>query len=344
MPRLRRTGPHEKGISRQRRGRGFTYRAVDGGRVSIDDLQRIKSLAIPPAWIEVWICPFPNGHVQATGIDQAGRRQYLYHPFWTSQRAQDKDRRVLRLAEALPSARQEVTAALDSDALERDQVLAASFRLLDLGFFRIGSEQYAKRYGTYGLATLRREDVLVRGESVHFEFTGKHGIQVSRRIVDPSLARILKRLLARKDHENPELLAWREGRHWVDVRSFDINEYLKTLLAEDFTAKDFRSWHGTVLAAAALSLASTTGQPWKSVSQTKRKQMIAHAAREVGHYLGNTPAVARSSYIHHGVVENFHKGRVIDVSLLDEGAVAGSPATHGQVETETLRLLAKTKQ
>jgi len=344
MPRLRRTGPHERGIRRRRRGRGFSYLAEDGGRVSDDDLQRITALVIPPAWTEVWICPFANGHVQATGIDQAGRRQYLYHPYWTSQRSRDKDRRVLRLAEELPSAREAAAATLDSSALDRDQVLAASFRLLDLGFFRVGSEQYAKRYGTYGLATVRREDVRVRGESVHFDFTGKHGILVSRRIVDPSLARILKQLLARKDSENPELLAWREGRQWIDVRSSDINQYLKTLLAGDFTAKDFRSWHGTVLAAAALSLATSTGRPWRSVSQAKRKQMIAHAAREVGRYLGNTPAVARSSYIHHGVVENFHKGRVIDVSVLDKGAVTGSPANHGPVEKETLHLLAKTKR
>lgn len=342
MPRLRRTGPHEKGMTRLRRGRGFRYLAEDGQRVSVDDLQRIKSLAIPPAWNEVWICPFPNGHIQATGIDQAGRRQYIYHSLWTTQRARDKDRRVLRLAKALPSARREAAVAIEADALGREQVLAASFRLLDLGLFRIGSEQYAKRYGTYGLATVRRDDVRVRGDSVLFEFTGKHGIQVSRRIVDPALAQILKGLLARKDDGNPELLAWREGRQWVDVRSSDINEYLKTLLAEDFTAKDFRSWHGSVLAAVALSLVSTGSQPWSSVTQTKRKQMIAHAAREVGHYLGNTPAVARSSYIHHGVVDNFYNGRVIDASLLDEGAVAGSPATHGLVEEETLRLLART--
>jgi len=344
MPRLRRTQLAGPGISRRARGRGFSYIGRGGEAVRNSDLDRIKSLAIPPAWREVWICPYENGHIQACGLDQAGRRQYLYHPSWTEQRSKDKDRRVLRLAEALPKARDSAEARLESESLDRDTVLAASFRLLDLGFFRIGSEQYAKRNGTYGLATLRREDVRVRGDAVHFEFTGKHRIHVSRRIVDPQLASLLKRLLARRDTENPELLAWRESRTWQDVRSADINEYLRTLLAGDFSAKDFRSWHGTVLAAAALSLVSTTGQSITSVSKTKRNQMIAHAAREVGHYLGNTPAVARSSYIHHGIVANFHKGRVIDVSLLDEGAIAGSPATHGPVESETLRLLTKVRR
>ena len=262
MPRLRRAQIDGPGIRRRARGRGFSYVTARGQPLNNGDLERIRSLVIPPAWREVWICPYENGHIQACGLDQAGRRQYLYHPLWTQQRSKDKDRRVVRLAQALPAARETTATRLKSNDLDRDNVLAVSFRLLDLGFFRVGSEQYAKRYGSYGLATLRRDDVRVRGESVHFEFTGKHGIHVSRRIVDPTLARLLKRLLARSDN-NPELLAWRDGRQWQDLRSADINQYLKTLLSDDFTAKDFRTWHGSVLAAVALSLASTAKHPVK---------------------------------------------------------------------------------
>ncbi|MEO8330697.1 MAG: DNA topoisomerase IB, partial [Candidatus Nanopelagicales bacterium] len=290
MPRLRRSDLNAAGLRRSKRGKGFTYLASDGRAVSSDDLERIRKLVIPPAWQEVWISPHAHGHIQATGVDAAGRRQYLYHPHWRIQRDLAKHERVLTLATALPEARIRVAEGLELSTPDYERTMAAAFRLLDVGFFRVGSEQYAQRHGTFGLATLQRSDVSVRGDTVRFSFVGKHSIPVSRRIIDPPLAQVVRSLLRRRD-DNPELLAWREGRRWQDVASGDINEYVRSVTGADYTAKDFRTWHGTVLAATALAVSQGAAD-----DPGKAKRAIRRAIVEVASYLGNTPAVARGSY------------------------------------------------
>jgi len=333
MTRLRPAQLQAPGIRRVKSGRGFRFVGPGDRKPSVSSLKRAKSLAIPPAWTEVWVCPDPAGHIQAVGQDQAGRRQYIYHPDWVEARTADKHARVVRLARQLPEARLLVSESMAERRLSREQVLAAAIKLLHLGFFRIGSEQYAVRHGTYGLATLLRDDVKVRGSAITFEFVGKHGIHVERRIIDPSLASLV-RSLKRRDDPNPELLAWRTGHSWHDVNSRDINHFVQELFGEEFTAKDFRTWHGTVLAAAALSLSSPKG-----LTDNRKRQIVVHATREVAHYLGNTPAVARRSYIDHAIIEHFYAGRTISISALEGGADGDGPATHGAVEAETLRLL-----
>ena len=334
MPRLRRSNPNAPGIRRRRRGNGFSYVDVAGAVVSEGaDRDRIKTLVIPPAWREVWICADPLGHIQATGVDDAGRRQYVYHPDWRIERDLAKHQRVLGLATALPEARTKVATDLLLDAPVIDRTLAAAFRLLDVGFFRVGSEQYAQRHGTFGLATLLRADVTTSGDAVRFAFLGKHSIPVNRRIIDRDLARVVRSLLRRRD-SNPELLAWRDGKRWVDVRSSDINEYVQSVTGADYTAKDFRTWHGTVLAAAALAVSRGASNDPKSCQRAVRRAVV-----EVAEYLGNTPAVARGSYIDPRVIEHFERGRTIPVDALDAAPLGSGLLTHGPAEEATLRLL-----
>ncbi len=269
--------------------------------------QRIKELVIPPAWKDVWICPWPNGHIQAIGFDAAGRKQYLYHPDWRRSRDAEKHQRVLELARALPRARELVAAQLELPAPTRERTLAAAFRMLDLGFFRIGSESYAEANGTFGLATMRREHVSVHGDSVLFEFVSKGSIQQQQRIVDPDLARVLRSLLRRRD-PNPDLLAWRQGRgEWRDLRSEDVNEYVREVTRGDHTAKDFRTWNATVLMAQALAVSTRA-----DASPTARKRAVTRAVREVADYLGNTPTVARGSYIDARIIDLYLDGVTID--------------------------------
>lgn len=333
MARLRRSDVSAPGYRRRRHGRGFSYQDTTGTPLPPGvDQDRAKSLVIPPAWQEVWICPDPLGHIQASGIDDAGRRQYIYHPDWRTQRDKAKHKRVLRLAEMLPTARKQVATEISGDGVTPERVMAAAFRLLDVGFFRIGSEQYAARHGTFGLATLLRSDVTVKGDTVRFAFIGKHSMPVERRIIDSELAAVVNSLKRRRD-SNPELLAWRSGRRWVDVQSQDINEYIRELTGSDFTAKDFRTWHGTVLAAIALAVAREGTR-----TEKQRQAAIRHAVKEVARYLGNTPTVARSSYINPRVLALFDRGRTIPLAVLDASPDAVI-MTHGPAEAATLTLL-----
>jgi DNA topoisomerase I len=305
LKRVRCTGP---GISRRRQGRGFTYVHPNGQPVRDDaTLERIRSLAIPPAWEEVWICPEERGHLQAVGTDAAGRKQYRYHDDWRTRRDRQKFDRVLRLARRLPAMRKVCDRDLVARGLTRGRALAGAVRLLDLGFFRIGSEAYTEENGSYGLATLRRSHVKVIRDEVRFDFAAKGGQRRIQAIRDPALARLVAALLRRKGGGR-ELLAYREGTAWRDVRSEDVNGYLKDLADEEVSAKDFRTWHATVLTAALL--ASEEGG---LTSVTSRKRVVSRVVAEVADVLGNTPAVCRASYIDPRVIDRFLNGETIEV-------------------------------
>jgi DNA topoisomerase I len=274
-------------------------------------MARIDGLAIPPAWTTVWICRHPNGHLQATGVDAAGRRQYLYHVDWRARRDQQKFERVERFAQTLPGMRERVSFDLARRGLPRERVLAGAVRLLDRGLFRVGSEDHA-RNGSFGLATLMRRHVVVRGNLAQFRFVGKSGVPHVRVVSDPELLPLLRSL---KRRQGPgELLTYRERDRWRDVRSTDINAYLKELVGQDHSAKDFRTWHATVLAAAVLA-----GREEEGGSRTR---IVTATVREVAEQLGNTPAVCRASYIDPRVIDRFREGIVID--LPDELRIAGT--------------------
>jgi DNA topoisomerase I len=306
MARLRRVDCSEPGIQRRRRGRGFEFLLPDGSRLDDEEtLARIRELAIPPAWRDVWVCADPRGHLQATGIDAAGRKQYLYHPDWRARRDQQKFDQMLEFAEALPRLRRIVKGDLGGDDLARSRVLAAAVRLLDRGMFRIGSEDYAEQNKSYGLATLLKEHVSLNGTAMRFNFPAKSGQRRDQRIEDPDVLPVV-RALKRRRGGSPELLAYREGRAWADVTSADINGYLKAATGDDFSAKDFRTWNGTVIAAAALA---------GEVPETKaaRKRKVNEAVKGVAFFLGNTPAVCRASYIDPRVIDRFQSGWTIAV-------------------------------
>jgi DNA topoisomerase-1 len=307
VSRLRRSDCSGPGISRRRRGRGFEYRDADGNRIDDpEDLQRIRELGVPPAWQDVWICPSPLGHLQATGIDAAGRKQYLYHRRWRERRDAEKFDDMARFARALPRLRERVEDDLDGTELDRERVLACAVRLLDRGFFRIGSEAYAVQNESYGLATMCKRHVTLAadGEMV-FDYPAKSGQRRIQAVVDPRASEIVAALKRRRGGGD-ELLAFKEGRRWRDVRSEDINAYLKEATSEEFSAKDFRTWNATVLAAVALSVSGEVAD-----AKTGRQRAISRAIKEVAHYLGNTPAVCRASYIDPRVFDAYRGGLVI---------------------------------
>lgn len=338
MPRLRRSDPAGPGLRRRRCGRGFSYRHDDGTTVRDPAVRaRIDRLAIPPAWRQVWICPHPDGHIQATGVDARGRTQYRYHDEWRRRQDREKFDHMLVFARALPGLRAAVDADLAGERLSRAQVLAGATRLLDLGFFRVGGDEYAEENGTYGLATMGRRHVAVHGEEVVFDYLAKGGKRRVQAVVDPEV-RDLVVALRRRRSGGDALLAWRRpGRPatWVHVRSDDINEYLRDRSGVACSAKDFRTWNATVLAAVALALA----QP--GLSATRRRRCVAQAMREVAHYLGNTPAVVRSSYVDPRVVAHFDAGRTVAGALahVGEDVPPGQVAVHGAVEEAVLALL-----
>ena len=340
MVRLKRVSCAGPGIARVRAGKGFRY--VDAAGRPVEDpatLARIESLVLPPAWEDVWICAVPNGHVQATGVDVKGRRQYRYHDAWRTQRDLAKHDRVLDFADRLPAARERMREDLRTRGLTRPRVLACAVRLLDLGFFRIGGEQYASENQSYGLATLRKEHVTVSRDGVlSFEFTGKSGKLWERSLAEPEVCAVVTALKRRRGG-GEELLAYRSGggraATWVDVKSGDINEYLRAVTGGDFTAKDFRTWSATVLAAIGLSVSTHADSP------TARKRAVTRVVKEVADKLGNTPAVCRSSYIDPRIIDLYDDGITIarDLEALGEDASYGSPAFQGPIEAAVLALL-----
>src|SRR5436190_1053164 len=318
MPRLRRVDCSEPGIRRARRGRGFSYLGADGAPIRDREvLERIGALAIPPAWEDVWICPDERGHIQATGVDAAGRKQYRYHDAWRERQDRVKFDRMLDFARALPRLRTRLDDDLTRRGLVRERVLACAVRLLDLGFFRVGSERYAAENETYGLATLRRGHLrFEHGEAV-FDYRSKGGRRHVQAVADPSVLPTL-RALKRRRGSGSTLLAYRARRRWVDVRSEELNEYLRAAAGGDFTAKDFRTWNATVLAAVTLGRENGAAG-----SKAARKRLIRQAVGEVAEYLDNTPAVARGSYIDPRVFDRFDSGETIHRALRRAAAANG---------------------
>jgi DNA topoisomerase-1 len=335
VARLRRVDCSGPGIRRRRRGKGFEYLDEDGrGIAEPSVLERIRELAIPPAWEDVWICPYPLGHIQATGTDAAGRKQYRYHDLWRERRDRQKFESMTSFARALPRLRRRVARDLARDGMPRDKVLACAVRLLDLGFFRIGSEDYAEENDTFGIATMRKRHVSVSGDRVGFDYEAKGNQRRLQSIGDPDVADVVSALKRRRGG-GEELLAYKERGRWVDVKSSDINEYVKEAAGADFSAKDFRTWSGTVLAAVALAV-SAPAQGGKS----SRKRAKTRAVKEVAHYLGNTPTIARNSYIDPRVFDRFDGGLTIAGVLPELGDdVEAWPDLQGEIEEGVLDLI-----
>jgi DNA topoisomerase-1 len=309
--RLRRADCSGAGIARRRRGRGFTFLDAEGGRVEDEEtLARVRELAIPPAWEEVWICPDPFGHIQATGVDAAGRKQYLYHEAWQRRAAARKFQSVREFAVALPRLRRAAARDLAREGMPRERALACAVRLLDLGFFRIGGELYAETNESYGVATLLREHVSVSGGEVVFDFPAKSGQRRVQSIRNRAVREAIETMRRRRG--GPEdLIAYRDRDGWHDVRSEEINEYIQEKVGEQFSAKDFRTWHGTVLAAAELAAVEPPS------SKRAAERAIREAIANVAERLGNTPAVCRRSYIDPKVLDRYRAGETIELPPSD---------------------------
>jgi DNA topoisomerase-1 len=338
MPRLRRADCSGPGFRRVRRGKGFSFLDEDGSRLDDPEtVQRIRQLGIPPAWEDVWICPHPRGHIQATGVDAAGRKQYLYHEEWRRRRDAEKFDEMLDFARALPPLRKHVAADLRAgEELTRERVLACAVRLLDRGFFRIGTEEYTETNESFGLATMRKDHVTIEdGGTMVFDYPAKSGKQRLQAVVDPLALDVVTKLKRRRGGGD-ELLAFREGRRWRDLKSGDINEYIKEVTGAEFSAKDFRTWSATVLAAVALGVAGGVAD-----TKTGRKRAISRAVKEVSFYLGNTPAVCRASYIDPRVFDRYEGGLIIRPALEEAADVPRDelPIHHPAVEAAVLDLI-----
>ncbi|MBD2894348.1 DNA topoisomerase IB [Spirillospora sp. NPDC000708] len=333
---LQRSDPSEPGFARRKCGKGFTYLGPDG-RTLADPAERarIRALVIPPAWQDVWICPDADGHIQAMGTDAAGRRQYLYHEAWREQRDREKHDHVLDLAARLPDVRDTLAGHLAGRGYRRERVLSAAVRLIDLGFFRIGSEEYAAENGTFGLATVLREHVTCRRGEVAFEYPAKGSKDRYQSVAEENVCKVVTGLKRREDG-SPELLAYRTRNGWHDVTASDINAFIREVTGGDFTAKDFRTWHATVLAAVGLAVSTRAG-----TGEAARRKAVVRVVKEVAAYLGNTPAVARASYIDPRIITLYESGRTIAPALTKLGVDAspGELATQGPVEQAVIELL-----
>jgi DNA topoisomerase-1 len=326
MPRLRRSDCAAPGMTRRRRGKGFEYLDESGERIDDEDtIEHIRSLAIPPAWEEVWICSDPLGHIQATGVDVRGRKQYRYHDRWRERRDRQKFDSMVEFAQVLPKRRK----------LSRERVLACAVRLLDRGFFRIGSESYAEENETYGLATMRKRHVTVDGDTVVFDYEAKGGQRRVQVVGDRSIAGLVKTLRGRQGGGH-ELLAYRNGDAWRDVRSDDINEYIQQAIGEH-SAKDFRTWNATVLAAVVLAASARDRDLSTKGARNRAKR---DAVKQVARYLGNTPAVCRASYIDPRIFDRFDGGLTVGgvFERLPEDPAAW-PEVQGPVEEAVLDLI-----
>ncbi len=266
---------------------------------------RIKSLVIPPAWQDVWICPHPHGHIQAVGVDAAGREQYLYHPEWRTKRDAEKFDRVLEAAKKLPRTRAAILEHISSDGMPFERAGATAVRLLDLGYFRIGNDAYADEHGGYGLTTLERRHVRRRRDKLVFCFIGKSGIEHCIEIDDPLSIAAVETMRRRRSNDS-RLLAYKSAHRWASLDAARVNEYLRETSGAPITAKDFRTWHATVLAAAALG-----GTEEPGTTKASRKRAVRRAMEEVAGYLGNTPTIARSSYVDPRVIDKYENGETI---------------------------------
>ena len=285
---------------------GFRYQHSDGRKVSAADLKRIKSLVIPPAWTDVAINATAGGRLQAVGKDVAGRWQYRYHESHTRAQELKKFKRIIKFAEALPQLRATVSQHLRQPGLGRERVLASIVRVISTCFMRPGSQVYASENGSYGVATLRPKHVSVRGEVIKFDFPGKSGVQQQRELKDRQVATVVRKLLK---EPGKEVFKFQNGDgHYVDVTTRHINEYIKEIMGEKFSAKDFRTWAGTIICACALARVGTENEE----KLTQRKRKVVTAIKETAEMLGNTPAVCRSSYICPAVIDSFQRGSIIN--------------------------------
>ena len=331
MPRLRRTSPDQPGWSRRRAGSSFTYRDQTGTVLGAEDRQRCKDLVIPPAWTDVWITPHPNGHLQAVGTDAAGRRQYLYHPAWRASRDAAKFDRIIGFGKALSEARERVLTDLGAEVMSQERACAVAVRLLDLGYFRIGNDVYTDTNGSFGLTTLLREHVTKHKDRLRFCFVGKSGVEHCIEIDDGPTIEGLDAMRRRRGGGD-SLLAWKDGRTWRGLDASQVNDYIRATTGMDATAKDFRTWHATVIAAAALARTDEPGG-----AKASRKRAVAEAMKEVSDFLGNTPALARSAYVDPRVVDAYESGRTITSATRRSFTTADERQT--ALERATLKLL-----
>jgi DNA topoisomerase-1 len=318
---LRYVDDNRPGIRRRRLHQRFAYFTPQGARIrDEDEIRRINKLAVPPAYTDVWICPDPAGHLQATGRDARGRKQYRYHPRWRELRDADKYGRLLEFGEALPRIRARVARDMALPGMPRQKLLATLVRLLDTTLIRVGNEEYARANRSFGLTTLRNRHVEVRGERICFRFRGKSGIEHDVAISDPRVARIIRRCLEIPGQELFQYLDEAGARHGID--SADVNNYLREIAGADFSAKDYRTWAGSTLALARLRLCGFA-------SQREAKSHVVSTLREVAQLLGNTPAVCRKAYVHPLVLESFLRGN------LPEGATP----SNRKLRNDEVRLL-----
>ncbi len=329
---------------RRRRGRGFEYRDPEGARITdAEVLARIDALAIPPAWQEVWVCMDPLGHLQATGVDAAGRKQYLYHERWRAHRDRAKFDSMVDFGERLPKLRRRVAAdlgpaatagrRLDSARLSAELVTACAVRLLDLGFFRIGSEDYAERNESYGLTTMLRRHVTIDGGELLFDFPAKSGKRRVQAVADKESLAVVAALKQRRS--GSQLFAYRDGSRWRELNAEAVNDYIKRSAGVEFTAKDFRTWNATVLAAVALAARAET-------PSGRRERAVSEAIKTVAAYLGNTPAVCRAAYVDPRVIDRFRAGTTIAAALgrvPGDGPDLARPRVRRRVESAVLELL-----
>jgi DNA topoisomerase I len=329
VPGLRYVNDRMPGFRRRRAGSGFVYLGPDGDRIEDgEELARLRALVIPPAWTDVWICPVPNGHLQATGRDARGRKQYRYHDRWRAVRDETKFDRLAEFGRALTPIRRRVDRDIRREGLPREKVLAAVVRLMDVAFLRVGNAAYARENSSFGLTTLRNRHVDVRGPKVRFEFEGKGGKRQVFDIEDPRMAGIVRRC---RDLPGYDLFQYLEDGRRQAVGSGDVNEYLREVSGADFTAKDFRTWAGTVMAARALA------DQGPASSERRAKRAVTRAVESVAARLGNTVAIARKSYVHPAVIEGY-----LDGSLLESwrrSLPERAPRTMARLRADEARLL-----
>ena len=292
------------GFTRRKSGKGFSYKDLDGKTIADEQIKaRINALVIPPAYTEVWICPDPDGHIQSTGFDEKGRKQYRYHPRWNEVRDEAKFTRLIAFAHALPGIRKRTDADMKRRNLSREKVLAAVVQLLEKTAIRVGNEEYARQNETYGLTTMENRHVEVEGNVVHFEFTGKSHKEHEIDLKDAKLAKVVEQL---QDLPGQSLFQYQDESGVHHVNSGDVNAYLHEIAGEHFTAKDFRTWAGTVAA----SLALQEFEEFSSAGDARKN--VTEAVKAVAEKLGNTPAVSRKSYIHPAVIESYFDGAMLD--------------------------------
>ncbi|MFO1243390.1 MAG: hypothetical protein U1E36_09410 [Rickettsiales bacterium] len=294
------------GITRKKAGKSYQYFDAHGKRITNEEeLKRIRSLAVPPAYKNVWISPWPNGHIQATGLDQKGRKQYRYHPRWRELRDETKFSHILQFGERLPSIRARIEKDMKLQGLERNKVLATVVQLLEKTLIRVGNAEYAKKNQSYGLTTIRKKHVAVKGGEIRFKFKGKSGKEWNLSLHDRRIASVVKKCA---EVQGFELFKYIDDDGKVrDVTSSDVNAYLKEISGEDFTAKDFRTWAGTVLAALAL----VEYEKYDSAAQAKKN--IVKAVETVAKQLGNTPAICRKCYIHPEIISSYSDGNFYEM-------------------------------